>query len=119
MLNVPPTALTVVSAVALLYGVARVLMLLLRARRHRRLIRHDLDQRKCHFGVARRRRGRLLARQQTYDVEYTDPESDVVAAACTLDRGGAVKWDENDGVPGPFNQLVPSDLPEYGQNWRG
>lgn len=111
-------ALAATSIAALIYGLGRVLALRLRARRHRRLIRADLEQRKCQFGFARRRRFRLLARRQTYDVEYIDREQDQVNGVCTVERRN-VQWSESDGVPGPFIELVPTNLPDYGQNWRG
>lgn len=118
MPTIPPIVLGYASVVALAYGIARVILLRLRARRHRRCIREDLEQRKCQLNGARRRRRRLLARAQTYDIEYTDPDQDIVNAVCTVDRR-TLTWSLDDGVPGLFNQLVPTNLPEYGQNWRG
>jgi len=118
MPTVSPTVWACVSAFALAYGLIRVLLLRLRTRRHRKFIRADLAERKCEFAMARRRRRRLLAAVQTYDVEYTDPDSDIVTAVCTIDRR-KVTWSPDDGIPGVFNQLVPTNLPDHGQNWRG
>ena len=111
-------ALAAASIAALIYGLGRPLALCFRARRHRRLIRADLEQRKCRFAFARRQRFRLLASRQTYDVEYVDPEQDQLNAVCTVEQRD-VKWSESDGVPGPFIELIPTHLPDYGQNWRG
>jgi hypothetical protein len=118
MSTILSNALAAASVAALIYGLGRVLALRLRARRHRRLIRADLEQRRCQFALARRRRFRLLAARQTYDVEYVDPERDSLNAVCTVERRN-VAWSESDGVPGPFNELIPTNLPDYGQNWRG
>ena len=101
-----------ISAVAVACASLATLWLKLRSARDRRTIVADLEKRRCSMTGFRTLRGR------TYDIEYTDQESDPARATATIARGGAIFWDEDFGDVNTSVRYA-QDLPTYGQNWRG
>jgi hypothetical protein len=101
-----------ISAATVVGATIAMLWLKFRAARDRRAIAAELEKRGCTVLAVR------TLRRRTYDVEYTDQESDPARATATVAPGGVVCWDEDFGdvtASGRFAQ----DLPTYGQNWRG
>ena len=109
-----------ISAASVLGAALATLWIKLRCARDRRLIRVELERRKCRL-VAVRLSDRRFAHFGTrlYDVDYIDPEGDPAQATATVARG-TVSWGEEVGVDITAGmRFAGQDLPTYGQNWRG
>jgi hypothetical protein len=97
-----------------------MLVIRLRISRDRRLIRAELERRKCRLVSVRLSSERFAYfGSRVYDVDYRDPEDDPAHATATVARGAA-SWGDEVGVDTTAGmRFAGQDLPTYGQNWRG
>lgn len=87
--------------------------------RDRRTIADDLHARRCKLVRARWAWTRHRpGHGRPYDVEYTDPEDGTAATTCIVSKH-SVAWGDDFADDRKSSLVFASDLPTYGQNWRG